>query len=31
MFQQFAGGAIALHFSSSWLIHEVTLMALAAI
>lgn len=31
MFQQFSGGAIALHFSSSWHIHAVTLMALAAV
>lgn len=31
MFQQFAGGAIALHFSASWCIHAVTLMTLIAI
>lgn len=31
MFQQFAGGVIALHSSSSWHIHAITLMALTAV
>lgn len=31
MFEQFAGGVIALHFSSCWHARAVTLMALAAI